>query len=311
MKFSLSCCWNSHRHDDGYAMVRELVDLGFEYIELSHGVRISLVPGILRAVDEGVVKISSVHNFCPLPTGINFAAPNVYQPSAFHGQEHALWYRNTLKTIDFARRVGADLMVVHSGSVPFWWRHPEARLEIAASALSLEERAGNRAYEKLRTKELNRVRRKQRKYRAQLIASLCSVLPAAKEKGVRMGIENREGVTELPIDSEMRGLLAELGEPEWVGYWHDAGHAQLKERLGLFPHRQLLEDNSDRLFGFHLHDVSADERDHQPLGTGVIDWQMVRSYLRSEHIAVLELSPRLSPAEVIHSRNFASAQLIA
>src|ERR1700757_3640615 len=64
--YSLSTCWNSHRHTDGRAMLREVRDLGFEYAELSHGTRISLVPGILEAVEAGEIKISTLHNFCPL-----------------------------------------------------------------------------------------------------------------------------------------------------------------------------------------------------------------------------------------------------
>jgi hypothetical protein len=39
--YSLSTCWNSHRHTDGRAMLREVRDLGFEFAELSHGTRIS------------------------------------------------------------------------------------------------------------------------------------------------------------------------------------------------------------------------------------------------------------------------------
>ena len=55
-------------------MLREMADLGFQYVELSHGVRLSLVPGILRALDEGFIKVASVHNFCPLPVGVMGAA---------------------------------------------------------------------------------------------------------------------------------------------------------------------------------------------------------------------------------------------
>ncbi len=51
--YSLSTCWNSHRHTDGRAMLREIRELGFDYAELSHGIRISLLPGILDAVDAG------------------------------------------------------------------------------------------------------------------------------------------------------------------------------------------------------------------------------------------------------------------
>src|ERR1044071_4488417 len=74
--YSLSTCWNSHRHSDGRAMLREIRDLGFEYAELSHGTRISLMPGIIEAVTAGEIKISSLHNFCPLPMGVNNSAPN-------------------------------------------------------------------------------------------------------------------------------------------------------------------------------------------------------------------------------------------
>ena len=51
--YSFSTCWNSARHTDGRAMLREIRELGFEHAELSHGIRISLVPGILEAVEGG------------------------------------------------------------------------------------------------------------------------------------------------------------------------------------------------------------------------------------------------------------------
>src|ERR1022692_4734442 len=115
--YSLSTCWNSHRHSDGRAMLREIRDLGFEYAELSHGTRISLVPGILEAVDAGEIKISSLHNFCPLPMGVNRAAPNLYQFSDERPRLRELAERHTIKTIEFAVRVKAPLVVLHSGSI--------------------------------------------------------------------------------------------------------------------------------------------------------------------------------------------------
>src|ERR1035438_7680232 len=115
--YSLSTCWNSHRHTDGRAMLREIRDLGFESAELSHGTRISLVPGILEAVDAGEILISSVHNFCPLPMGVNYAAPNLYQFSAERPRERELAERYTFKTIEFAARVKAPAVVLHSGSI--------------------------------------------------------------------------------------------------------------------------------------------------------------------------------------------------
>src|SRR6187455_3397757 len=115
--YSLSSCWNSHRHTDGRSMLREARELGFEYAELSHGTRISLMPGILEAVDAGEIKISSVHNFCPLPMGVNHSAPNLYQFSAERARERELALRYTLKTLEFAARVKAPLAVLHLGSI--------------------------------------------------------------------------------------------------------------------------------------------------------------------------------------------------
>src|SRR6266700_5271727 len=111
--YSFSPCWNSHRHTDGRAMLREIRELGFDYAELIHGTRISLLPGILEAVDAGEIKISSLHNFCPLPMGVNYAAPNLYQFSAEHPREREMAQRYTLKTIEFAARVKAPAVVLH------------------------------------------------------------------------------------------------------------------------------------------------------------------------------------------------------
>lgn len=313
MILSLSCCWNSHRHEDGYDMLKEIADLGFEYVELSHGVRIPLVAGILRAVDEKVIKISSVHNFCPLPMGINFAAPNIYQPTGTGKQEKAMWYRNTLKTIDFAERVGATLMVIHSGSVQFLFGNPGDKLETMRRKEILGQEPSEStlaAYEHLKGKTLSKLRRKRTSAMNRLVDAYESILPAAKGKGVRIAIENREGIQELPIDTEMKDLLERLGEPEWFGYWHDAGHAELKHRLGLLDHSTMLRENTARQFGFHLHDVSKSDRDHRPLGTGVIDWPMVRSFMRPDQLFVLELSPRLKTKEVVASKRFAEERLL-
>src|SRR5215831_17586146 len=115
--YSFSTCWNSHRHTDGRAMLREIRALGFEYAELSHGTRISLVPGIIEAVDAGEIKVSSVHNFCPLPMGVDRSAPNLYQFSSEWGREREMAERYTLKTIEFAARVKAQVVVLHLGSI--------------------------------------------------------------------------------------------------------------------------------------------------------------------------------------------------
>jgi sugar phosphate isomerase/epimerase len=88
--------------------------------------------------------------------------------------------------------------------------------------------------------------------------------------------------------------MSELRDPTVV-YWHDTGHAQIKENLGLINHRQFLESRADRLYGFHLHDVEFPGRDHRPPGGGTVDWASLKPLVQPGHLKVLELSPSLSP----------------
>src|SRR2546425_1224409 len=113
--YSLSTCWNSHRHTDCRAMLREIRDLGFQYAELSHGIRISLLPGVLESVDAGDIKISTLHNFCPLPIGVHQANPNLFRFSSLDTRERENAWRYSLKTLETARRLNAKLVVLHLG----------------------------------------------------------------------------------------------------------------------------------------------------------------------------------------------------
>ena len=101
---SFSTCWNSHRHTDGDEMLREILELGFDRIELGHGIRISLMPGIQKMFDAGEVQFSSLHNFCPLPVEVLGASPDCYQFSSASPNERERAVKQTFQTIDFAER---------------------------------------------------------------------------------------------------------------------------------------------------------------------------------------------------------------
>ena len=305
-RLSLSTCWCSARHTDGYEMVEEIVGLGFKRIELSHGVRISLVPGILQAVAEGLVEISSVHNFCPLPRSVQHAAPNLYQPSAVDSRELNLWRRYTEQTLDFAVSVGARHVVMHSGSTWYFFGSPEGKFEhwIDQSGLKAVDFLDSAQFKKRCDRAMKRVRKASRSAMQQIHASYNAVIPLAKERGICLCLENREGLEEMPLDAEYADFIKELPEPEHVGYWHDSGHAQIKHQFGLLDHREHPAAMADRLVGFHLHDVTESGRDHQVPGTGTIDFQMLAEFVRPEHVLVLELSPRLTAEQVLASREF-------
>jgi hypothetical protein len=54
--------------------------------------------------------------------------------------------------------------------------------------------------------------------------------------------------------------------------------------------------------GFHLHDVNSLGKDHQAIGSGSVDFEMVSSHWRPEQLLTLELSPRVSLEDVVLSK---------
>ncbi|MEM1222616.1 MAG: sugar phosphate isomerase/epimerase [Verrucomicrobiota bacterium] len=305
-RLSLSTCWCSSRHTDGYEMILEMVGLGFKRVELSHGIRISLVPGILNAVEEGIVEISSIHNFCPLPNSVQYAAPNLYQPSSPDARERGLWKRYTEQTLDFAVKLKTNHVVMHSGSTWFFFARPEKKLEqwIDESELEMIGLVENKDFVKRRNRTMKKIKSSSKGAMERIRTNYKEVIPYSKERGLTLCLENREGLEEMPLDSEHLDLLDAFEEPETVMAWHDTGHARLKELLGLLDHREYLEKIVDRLAGFHLHDVSNDGHDHQVPGRGSIDFDMIAEFVRPQHTLVLELSPKLSSDEVLASRDF-------
>lgn len=283
-------------------MLKEMAALGFSHVELSHGVRITLVPGILKAVEEGVVKISTAHNFCPLPTGITQAAPNLFEPSTPDGREHEQWVRQTKRSLDFSAQVGAKVLVMHLGSAKFMFGGPGKKLDAYADKHPGVDLRGDKKYLAARDKAVAKMRKRMVSYWARVQAGIEAVRSYAQEREIALGFENRERFEELPMDPDFPELMESIQKPHTGGYWHDTGHAHIKESLGLLDHKQHLETNAANLLGFHLHDVSAEGQDHQPIGSGKIDFEMVSSFWKPHHILVLEFSPRLSVEDVLSSK---------
>jgi|ERR1043166_3400777 sugar phosphate isomerase/epimerase len=288
--YSLSTCWNSHRHTDGAAMLREIRDLGFDYAELSHGIRISLLPGILKAVDAGEIKISSLHNFCPLPMGVEHAAPNIFKFTADNPRERENAFKHTIKTLDTAVRVKAQLVVLHMGCIEIK-DYTDKLLDMVKDG-----KKGTPKYEKLCEEVTFKREEKKEKAMANAYELLGRLVAEAEPRGLKLGIENREALEEILFESDFPFFFKEFTSPSVV-YWHDTGHAQIKENLGFIHHAMHLESMAERLYGFHIHDVQFPGRDHRAPGTGMIDFAALRPIVKPEHLKVFELSPSLSPEE--------------
>ncbi len=130
-------------------------------------------------------------------------------------------------------------------------------------------------------------------YACQMLERIATL---AEQHGVKLGIENRQALEEIPLDSDFDLFLMNFNRP-CIGYWHDCGHAQIKQHLGFIDHRLHLKAMESRLIGFHIHDVDYPGRDHRQPGTGSVDFGALKSMVKPEHIKVFEFSPSLSPEE--------------
>ena len=272
-------------------MLREIREMGFEYAELSHGIRISLLPGIFEAVDAGEIKISTLHNFCPLPMGINYAAPNIFKFTSDDRRERENAWRHTVKTLETAERVGAKLVVLHMGAIEMR-EYTEKLIEMLGAGQKETPK-----YEKVCMEVIEKRESKKDRYVDLANEMLKRVAEEAARRGLMLGVENREALEEIPLETDFMFFFRDFPGGT-VRYWHDTGHAQIKHNLGFIDHVLHLESMAEQLAGFHIHDVQFPGRDHCAPGTGMIDFASLKPLVRPEHIRVFEMSPGLSADEV-------------
>ncbi|HEV8184434.1 MAG TPA: TIM barrel protein [Chthoniobacterales bacterium] len=292
---SFSTCWNSGRHTAGDEMLREIKgELGFDRVELGHGIRISLMPGIQKMRETGEVTFSSLHNFCPLPVEVMHASPDCYRFSAGAAAERERAVKQTFQTIDFAERLDAPFVVLHCGEVPMNPITDELIALIKAGRLLSREYV---------RRKINAVKKREAAaawHLERVKECLRRIVDYAVAKNVRLGIEGRRGYEEMPNERELPALLDELNSPN-AGYWHDFGHIQIKENLGFLDHEEWLRTIGSRAFGCHLQDCVWPAQDHQPPFAGDVDLQKLVPLLPADCLFVWEMSPRKTVEEIRRS----------
>lgn len=295
MPLSISTCWNSHRHTDGGEMLRELVDLGFERVELGHGVSVSLLEGAIKFVEKGGVRISSLHNFCPLPVEVRGASPNCYEFTSHRKVERERALRLSRQTIDFAQRLGASFVVLHMGRVPMQ-DFTRKLTKMAESGEFLSRKYVKAKLDAVRVREAGA-----KLYLDRAREALTQLAEYASARDIHLGVESREAYEELPSEREMLELIESAGSP-FVGYWHDIGHVQVKENLAFVDHEEWLRRIRSQMLGCHLHDVEWPAADHRPPLTGSIDYDTLLPLMPDSCLFVWEISPRRKREEIVVAR---------
>ncbi len=276
---SVSTMWGAQgRYADLGDMVDGVRAAGGARIEINYMPTREQLAQLLARPD---LVVSSVHNICPRPTDAQ--GQRIPDPSlvATDDAERRHAVALTKATMDLARRLGSDAVVVHAGELTVL-PDDEKRLDDLYRAGAAE----SDAFAALRERIVAARREVAAPALERLIASLRELAPYAEATGVRLGLESRQDYRDIPILDDCDTIFGSIASP-MVGYWHDTGHAQRQANLGYTPHEAWLQHLGHRLVGFHLHDCLG-LRDHLIPGRGRVDFAMVVSYLRADTIPACE-----------------------
>jgi len=282
---SFSTCWNSKRHTSGDTMLREIkTKLGFDLIELDHGIRMSLIPGIQKMFDTGEVRFSSLHNFCLLPAEAAVASPDCYKFSAASAEERERAVTQAFQAIDLAGQLNAPFVVLHLGQV---------NMPPITDRLIVMAKTGrylSRKYVRMKISAVQEREKAAPECLERVKNCLLRIIEYAAPRNVRIGLEARRDYEQIPTERELANLLDEMNSPI-LGYWHDFGHSQIKENLGFLDHAEWLRAVGPRAFGCHVHDCIWPARDHQPPFTGGVDFEKLVPLLSTNCLFVWEMNP--------------------
>ena len=117
MKWSLSTNWLSRRVESGEEIAEKASAMGFDELELGFHTTVEQAAGFRRKID--LIRIGSVHAFCPVPISAPQGHPELYSLASFDEDARALARFHVRKNIEFAGSIGADTVVLHAGRVSF------------------------------------------------------------------------------------------------------------------------------------------------------------------------------------------------
>ena len=293
----ISTVWKSGEFKDGQELMESLTRLGFSEIELEYRITGDTFKGIrqfLKMTKD--VKIVSVHNFFPIPDIHETGGADIFHFSSEDKAERSLAVKYAIKTIRIASDLGARAVVLHLGRV-----HMDT-LSLEVFRLYDAGMTGSGEY----ISKLDEIRmlrdRRRGKTLDMMLLSMDEIQKAAEKYDVNIGIENRYFFEECPNFEEMGAIFDKLGGGR-IGYWHDAGHAQVQENLGFVTVKDLLSAYGKFLVGFHLHDAKGHSDHHVP-GIGEVDFKLLKKYIKKDTVKILEIHPRETEKDLMAGVDF-------
>ncbi len=298
MSFALSTSWNAFRYTNGNKLIFEIKEAGFEKVELSFNLTASMVEEIYELVRNKFITVVSLHNYCPIPNGMKreAALPDCYALSSTNEEARALAVKYTKRTIETAKKLNAQTVVLHTGRVEI----PDRTRDL----INLYEKAlqQSKNFKDIKDDVIKKRDNSSKDFFENTLKSLEELNKFAVKTGILLGIENRFYYREIPNFEEIGKILAYFKNSN-IFYWHDTGHAQVMENLGITPHKDFLNAYGDRIIGFHLHNISGCH-DHKPPAKGELDFKFLKPYIKSNTIKVIEAHYPATANELQESRIF-------
>jgi sugar phosphate isomerase/epimerase len=253
-------------------------ELGFTHIEANT----SISPRMLSELLKTTFPISSIHSPCPAVLSSRGIPISSLSLSSLDGSERMEAIIFTKKTIDLAANVNAKAIVLHMGEVPIDLSLQDRLYKLHDGSYT-QTKEYSQAKEELIYQRISQAL----PYFDAARKSLLELSEYSRQKGIMLGLETRLHLNEIPNMDEMTELLNEVSET-LVGYWHDAGHAEVQQRLGFSLHEEWLSQFKHRIIGTHLHDIRGISDHHAP-GNGNMNWEMVAKYLSPGIVKVCEI----------------------
>lgn len=307
-QYSFSTCWNIKRHQTGSAMIDEIRDLGFRFVELNYNVTNELLSTIEPMIERGEIGVSSVHNTFP-----HVADPDYGTDSVLLGfddeEKRQRSIELLIRSAEYANRYGAKAVVVHPGEVPF-----DYNIDNELKKIYNEQGFGSDAYTKLWSEMIERREAAAGHYLRRIGDSLEEVCDRIDAKGwdVSIGIETRSRCYQMPTLREAKSIFDRL-QGARVGLWYDFGHGMMMERMGLYDNARDMEAIKDNVVGIHIHEtVGLSDHWCPYVHSGDMEYfDRFLPIIAAAPVKVYELKAVCTPEEIEKSHELLLAKLAA
>ncbi|MBN1898594.1 MAG: sugar phosphate isomerase/epimerase [Spirochaetes bacterium] len=260
--------------------IRMVKEMGFNRVELHWYYPQEYLAALKRDLENENVRTPSIHN----PLSFRGCDVNVDLAHKDRRVREAS-IKVTKKTIEAAVFLGAEYVVLHVGNIDFSDFEEDKDLVFE---LYRKENRITPPLEKLRTKFIQYRQDHAPVHLKFSKQSLEELLTFAGSRGIKLGIESRYYPHEIPSLEEIKEIIEYFNDP-FIGFWHDVGHTTVQERLGFYTTGEHLATLHPYIFGFHLHDIKENLRDHLAPGQGGFDFYTLKEYVKKGRPLVLEV----------------------